>query len=240
MYDSCKDSASRIKRVLKSFKNEIGNVPDDSKEKYSTKYKQYKDQYQDLTQVMKRLGVVAERDQLMSGAKAGAGAGKPKNTDDTLRGAAGTAAKTTERLHHTLQTINAATEVGTATGAKMVEQTEQIGRVKTKVRQIDEDLSRADKLISRFMRRMYTDKIILAFTCLVVAAIAGIIAYSVIEPDQTTFSVPDAAKPDPNAIKGDIESATSNLRGRRMLAGALDAAHGVVGIARAHAHSVMR
>ena len=45
------------------------------------------------------------------------------------------------------------------------------------------------------MRRMYTDKVIIAFVCLIVAAIAGIIIYSTVEGDQDTFDVPDKARP---------------------------------------------
>ena len=42
---------------------------------------------------------------------------------------------------------------------------------------------------------MYTDKVIICFTCLIVCAIAGIIAYSVVKPNQDTFNVPDDVKP---------------------------------------------
>lgn len=62
------------------------------------------------------------------------------------------------------------------------------------------------QLITQFMKRLYTDKIILALACLVFCAIAFIIIYSTfIEPDQTTFTVPDAVKPpDPNTVKNTV------------------------------------
>lgn len=46
------------------------------------------------------------------------------------------------------------------------------------------------------MRRAYTDKVIVAFICLILVAVAFIIVYATfIKPDQTTFNVPENAKP---------------------------------------------
>jgi len=63
------------------------------------------------------------------------------------------------------------------------------------------------------MKRLYTDKIILAMACLVFCAIAFIIVYATfIDPDQDTFSVPDAVKPpDANQISGAAGTVTSRL-----------------------------
>ncbi len=59
------------------------------------------------------------------------------------------------------------------------------------------------QLITQFMKRLYTDKIILGLTCLVFCGIAFVIIYATfIKPDQDTFQVPDAVKPpDPNTVK---------------------------------------
>lgn len=56
---------------------------------------------------------------------------------------------------------------------------------------------------------MMTDKIILLFTLLVFLGIVGIVVYSVMVPDQKTFTVPEEAKPpspclaikDPEALR---------------------------------------
>ena len=53
------------------------------------------------------------------------------------------------------------------------------------------------QLITRFMKSMYTDKIIILFVCLVFVAIAGIIAYSTLVK-HSAFSPPDVpAAPSP-------------------------------------------
>jgi SNARE protein len=52
-----------------------------------------------------------------------------------------------------------------------------------------------------FTRRMATDRLILFFTFLVFAGIAGIIVYASMYPDQDLFYVPDQVKPpDPNGM----------------------------------------
>ena len=60
---------------------------------------------------------------------------------------------------------------------------------------IEDTLTRADKLIRTFSRRMATDRVILFFAFLVFVGIVGIVTYSVLNPEQDDFYVPDQVKP---------------------------------------------
>lgn len=156
--------------------------------------------FKELRRALKFESTATERGILLS-RRDGAGESKgERTTDSVLREAGATAQSTTARLERTLQTVNDTTEIGTATAQRMVEQTEQIGRITTTVKTMDEDLRKADKLIARFMRRLYTDKVILAFTFLVVCAIAAIVIVSS-TTDTTIGNLPDEATFDPDKLE---------------------------------------
>uniref|UniRef100_A0A7S1C474 t-SNARE coiled-coil homology domain-containing protein n=1 Tax=Bicosoecida sp. CB-2014 TaxID=1486930 RepID=A0A7S1C474_9STRA len=222
LYEAAKASEKRLKKVIASFQREIGELPEDKRPKFSVKATKFEEQFKELRRALKFEAAATERGVLLDrGGRGGAG-GESKGdrtTDSVLREAGTVASGTTDRLQRTLQVVNQTQEIGTATAAKMVEQTEQIGRVTTKVKKIDEDLRRADKLISRFMRRMYTDKVILAFIFLITVAIAGIIIYASINPDQDTFNVPEDATLDSDKLKRDAQKVSDSVSGRRLLRG---------------------
>ena len=62
-------------------------------------------------------------------------------------------------------------------------------------------------------RRVMTDKLFWVFLLLVVVAIAAILIYVAMNPDQSSFAVPKAAiPPDPEDVSKDVQAATSGRR----------------------------
>jgi SNARE protein len=88
--------------------------------------------------------------------------------------------RTKQQLQHTI-------EIGASTNAKLKEQTQQLEGVDKKVEQIDDNLKRADKQIRIFMRRMATDKVVLALVLMVVLGIIGAIVAHYIKNPNVSF-----------------------------------------------------
>lgn len=57
----------------------------------------------------------------------------------------------------------------------------------------------SNKLITKFVKGLATDKIIWGLTFLILAGIIGIIVYAAMNPGQSIFSVPSIAIPDLSA-----------------------------------------
>lgn len=117
------------------------------------------------------------------------------NNQQALAGALAIQDKSKESLNNTQRMIEASKGIARATNERLEEQTVQIGQITDDVMQIDDTLTRADKLIRTFSRRMATDRVILFFAFLVFVGIVGIVIYSALNPDQTDFYVPDQVKP---------------------------------------------
>lgn len=103
--------------------------------------------------------------------------------------------KTQTSLGNTQRLIHESKEIAMATSSRLVEQTHQIGQIQDQVIEIDDTLVRADKLLRTFTRRMATDRVILVFAFFVFVAIAAIVIYATLEPDQEHFQVPSDIKP---------------------------------------------
>ena len=83
--------------------------------------------------------------------------------------------KTAQSLKHTEQMVQLTKEVATATIEELHRQKEQIKDITEEVMQLEDNLTRADKLIRTFGRRMATDKFIQCFACVNVLLLAGVI-----------------------------------------------------------------
>ena len=83
--------------------------------------------------------------------------------------------KTAQSLKHTEQMVQLTKEVATATIEELRRQREQIKDITEEVMQLEDNLTRADKLIRTFGRRMATDKFIQCFACVNVLLLAGVI-----------------------------------------------------------------
>jgi SNARE protein len=91
--------------------------------------------------------------------------------------------KTEESLQHTRQMVDATKDVAVATLEELHRQRDQIKDITEEVMQIEDNLSRADKLIKTFGRRMATDKFIQCFTCVNVLLLVGVIVYAVVSKE---------------------------------------------------------
>lgn len=61
---------------------------------------------------------------------------------------------------------------------------EKMFRITQGLDEVESELTISGKLITNFAKRLYTDKVILAFAFLLVAGIAGIIVYATLNPNQ--------------------------------------------------------
>ena len=131
------------------------------------------------------LGAAAGRDDLGS---------RPTN-DSLLKAAAEKQKDTTDNLRRGLEIVENTREIGANAAATLELSREKLKGIDKSYDDIDSELAISAKLITRFVKRIYTDRAIIAFTTLLVLGLAGIIVYATLNPGQTTFNVPDAAKP---------------------------------------------
>jgi len=143
------------------------------------------EEYRDVNQEFKDLGVMAERDELFSGASA------PK--PDDISGATNTEllskaldkhGEIKDKLTDALRTVEGAKEVAANTAGVLEGDREKMFRITQGLDEVESELAISGKLITNFAKRLYTDKVILAFAFLLVAGIAGIIIYSTLNPNQ--------------------------------------------------------
>ena len=92
---------------------------------------------------------------------------------------------------------------------------DKLRAINNKVTEIESQISRAGKAVNVLRRRLMTDKLFWVFLFLVVAAIAGILIYVAINPDQSNFAVPkEAVPPTPEQVKEDAKAARASDGGR--------------------------
>ena len=84
---------------------------------------------------------------------------------------------------------------------------DKLRSINNKVSEIDSQITRASKAVNVLRRRLMTDKLFWVFLFLVVAAIAGILIYVAINPNQNNFAVPkEAVPPSPERVKKDADN----------------------------------
>lgn len=71
----------------------------------------------------------------------------------------------------------------------------QIDRINKDLDEIQSELHIAGKLITNFLKRAYTDKVIIGITFLIACGVLAIIIYSSVNKDQKIFNVPDVVQP---------------------------------------------
>lgn len=129
----------------------------------------------------------------------GAAGGAQMSNADYLNKAVDVQCKTEQSLMSTAKMVEQSKEVAAATGEQLREQRQQIVQITDEVMRMEDSLTRADKLIRTFARRMVTDRVILLATLLVFLGIAAIVVYKSINPNDSTFYVPDEVTP-PNPV----------------------------------------
>lgn len=180
--------SSRKKQTAKT--NELGD--------YQTRFREMDAEFKTYREEASSESHHDQRSSLFSGARQRPADGfdaRYAGNDELLDRATDTHKDTTKQLRNALGELVQADEVADATLVTLEEDRKRLEKVDHRMDEIQGDLALSNQLITRFVKRLYTDKIIILFTCLIVCAIAGIIAYSVIDPDQDTFPVPDDVKP---------------------------------------------
>lgn len=210
--------------------------------------KALQDAYREIDADFKQLGVLVERNQLLEGAAERRNDFDPARAtnDDLLDKAKGMQQDTTAKLKEGLAVLEATKDQAKYTAAVLEQDREKMQRISKGLDEVDSELEISKKLLTRFVKRIYTDKIIIAFTALILMGVVGIIIYASMNPDQSIFTVPDLAKlPDGNTLASQVAAlAASNIPGAgsflgispgaRMLRGAaVDAAAAAAGAAAA-------
>jgi hypothetical protein len=103
-----------------------------------------------------------------------------KGNDGYLDGASKIQDQTKDALSRTMNLVEASKEVGESTLNELEHQQEQIKDISADILIIEDNLSRADKLIRNFTKRMMTDKLIMCFAFLNMCGLIGIIVYCVV------------------------------------------------------------
>ena len=185
----------RCKTIKKSFKMECRLIKDNiTRRAHEDKLSSYEVRITALEGELKWAKTEGDKAAVFSGAKGG---GDPeKDGDAMLKEADRLQDKTAQSLAHTAQLVAASKEVGAATIEELHRQREQIKDITEEVMQIEDNLTRADKLIKSFGRRMMTDKFIQCFACINVCLLAGVIAYAVVQKNKGAISSAKSKLPD--------------------------------------------
>lgn len=158
--------------------------------------KDLQEEFRVLDTAFKELGVMHDREALFDGAhKTGSDDPSKMNNAELLGRAKEVEMKNTEDLKGALATALATKEVGMHTAAVLEADKEKINSINMGLDNVESELAISQKRLTVFMKRLYTDKIIIAFTFLIVCGIVGIIVYASLNPSQKIFNVPDAVIP---------------------------------------------
>lgn len=137
--------------------------------------------------------------------------------DDLLNRAKDIEKENLEKLKGGLLTIESSKEQAKYTAAQLEQDREKMGRIREGLDEVESELDLSKLLITRFVKRMATDKIIIAFATLIVLGIVGIIIYATLNPNQKFFNVPDAVKPTELFSSTPTATPQPTAAGRRML-----------------------
>jgi len=184
---------TRAKQVFSSYKVEMRDLSKTEAEPWQRKAKEHHQKINDLVQ---NLSWAQEKAELMRGKK-----DPPKEkavdemtADEIIEKGAKIQRNDLKSLDRTLQTIDDTKAVAADTAAKLKEQTDALKRIDEGVNEVEANLKMAEKQLRAFVRRMATDKIIMAFIVLIIIGIIIVIVVSIVKPNSNT-NVPDSFKP---------------------------------------------
>lgn len=166
--------------------------------------KELQEEFREIDNEFKGMGLMADKETLFDGAakRAGEGAFDPTRARNVelISKAKAKEEENLGKLKEVLVVADAVKEQGKHMAATLAQDVEKIERIRSGLDDVTGELALSRLYITRILKRLATDKIIIAFALLLVAAIIGVIVYSVVKPNQTTFAVPclDASGIDPN------------------------------------------
>lgn len=191
--------------LKKGFQLALRQAPRDQVASFREKFDEHCARVEELSSEFRWARAEQERNGLF-GDRAAANAAGARVTNglgnkDLLDKTVDVQSKTEQSLMSTARMVEQSKEVAVATAEALRSQREHIVEITDAVMGIEDSLQRADKLIRSFARRMATDRVILLFTFLVIVGIAGIVGYKAVNPNNTTFYVPDeVTPPDPTTL----------------------------------------
>lgn len=162
--------------------------------------KDIQEEYREVDAEFRALGVMVEKDALMDGRPNQANRNnefdptRAKN-DDLLDKAKNTQEDTLMKLKSGLATVEATKEQGKFTAAQLEQDREKMKRIDSGLDNVQSEMELSQVLITRFVKRVASDKVIIAFATLLVLAILGIVIYAALNPNQNIFNVPSAVVP---------------------------------------------
>lgn len=202
------------KSNLRSFKMEYRILPPNERNKYEREQDSFEQTISQLAAEIKNLRSDASRNQLFLGANndasnLDAANDDPERAGDALLDDAGRIQdKTQQSLNKTQQMIQESKQTGMQTVEELQRQRDQINTIDTEVMRMEDNLTRADRLIKTFGKRMATDRLIQSFACINVLLIVGVVIYLIVKGGINNNT--DEAAPE-SPVSG--ESATRFLRG---------------------------
>ncbi len=181
----CEATLKRVREVKKGFNYEMrmSLKNDPRRHEYAEKLKAADEKLAALETELKWARSEADKKTLFKGAGKGGvdGGGGPLNdraTNDTyLKEAKKLQDKTEASLQSALEMVEATKKVGADTVDELKRQTDQIAEITDTVSAMEDGLTRADKLIRAFGRRIATDKFIQFFFVCNFCLLVGIVVW---------------------------------------------------------------
>jgi SNARE protein len=180
LLDNCERQIRSTNGTVRSYKMECRLLSDPNERKsYENKLKRHERDLKELSIQVQEHRQELNRGELFVNAQRD-GSSPEEDGDAMLMEASKLQDKTKESLDRTSNLIGEAKSVGLETMEELRRQREQISRIDEEAQKIEGNLTRADKLIKTFGRRMATDRFIQCFACVNVFLLVGVIVYIVV------------------------------------------------------------
>ena len=152
--------------------------------------KELQEEFRGIDQEFKALGLMADKDQLFEGPRAKQGGGdtfdpKMGKNAEVLSRTKKKEIENLEKLKDASVAVNTIKDQGTSIAAQLKQDVEKIERISSGLDEVTGELALSKIYLTRVIKRLATDKVILSFVFLLIAGIIGIIVYSIVAPGQT-------------------------------------------------------
>lgn len=196
--DAIERKLKSAKGIKKSFKMECRLVADHVfKRKYELSLQQRDEEVTQLESDLKALQDEHKRNELFLNADGEEGAGDGEDMGDKLVGDMHNIQdKTQSSLDNTKNLIEASKDVGLSTLEELHRQREQLQQIDEDVDRLEDNLKRADKLLTHFGKRMATDRFIQCFALVNMLLLVGLIVYITVKKGSLP-GIDDGAPPSP-------------------------------------------
>jgi hypothetical protein len=190
-----KDSFIAKKKAARANIQTLKNGLDVLKE---SELKDLQEEFRGIDMEFKAMGLMADKDQLFDGPKSRSGGGsefdpKTAKNSEVLSRAKSKEIENLDKLKEANVMVHATKEQGVHIAAQLKQDVEKIDRISAGLDDVTGELALSKIYITRVIKRMATDKVILAFAFLLIFAIIGIIVYSIVGKGQTVRGGEDSS-----------------------------------------------